>query len=76
MGRVVGGQARDEGWDEALLVHYPSLYHFAAMVGDDEYLEINKMHRLGALRDTAILCVMEIDVRGEPVEEGERQARL
>ncbi|KAK2755709.1 hypothetical protein FQN54_005859 [Arachnomyces sp. PD_36] len=75
MGSVVGGEARDEGWDQALLVHYPSLYHFAAMAGDDEYLEINRMHRLGALRDTAILCVMEIDERGDPVG-GERQPRL
>ncbi|KAF2400577.1 hypothetical protein EJ06DRAFT_397269 [Trichodelitschia bisporula] len=67
MGHIAGDQARAEGWDEMLLVHQPSLRHFATMADDDEYHEINQTYRLGALKDTFILCVVEVDDDGEPV---------
>lgn len=70
--RVVEGQARGEGWDEVAFVHYPTLSHFAGMLGNAEYQAVNQEFRLGSLKDTFILCVVEVDDRGEVVEKGTR----
>ena len=70
-----GGQAGREGWDEVAFVHYPTLSHFAGMLGDGEYQAVNREHRLGALKDTFILCVVEVDDRGEAVG-GELRGKL
>ncbi|KAI1378357.1 hypothetical protein F4677DRAFT_392528 [Hypoxylon crocopeplum] len=67
VGRVVGGQAQADGWDEITLVHYPSVQHFAGMAASKEYQEVNHQYRLPALRDTLILCVMEVDDDGNIV---------
>ncbi|RYP17490.1 hypothetical protein DL765_004454 [Monosporascus sp. GIB2] len=64
VGKVAGGQAMDDGWDEIAFVHYPSVRHFAAMAASKDYQEINREYRLGALKDTFILCVVEVDDRG------------
>ncbi|KAF1814447.1 hypothetical protein P152DRAFT_456703 [Eremomyces bilateralis CBS 781.70] len=74
MGNVIGGQGREEGWEEVLLVHNHSLGHFAAMSGDPEFLAINKKFRLGTLKDTAILCVMDVGGDGKPL--GQSTSRL
>lgn len=60
-------EAKDdgEGWDEIAIAHYPSLQHFAAMTGSRDYQDVNKKYRVGALRDTFILCTMEIGEDGE-----------
>lgn len=74
--RVVDGEgqrARDEGWDEIAWVHYPTVKHFAAMSASREYQEVNQQYRLGALKDTFILCTVEIDDHGELA--GDRTAR-
>jgi uncharacterized protein (DUF1330 family) len=65
VGHVVGGQAKDEGWHEIAIAHYPSLEHFAAMISSRDYQEVNQKYRLGSLLDTFILCTMEIDDHGE-----------
>jgi hypothetical protein len=70
VGRVVdgpdgGAQARRDGWEEIAYVHYPTIEHFAAMAGSRDYQEVNKEYRLGALRDTFILCCQEVDGEGE-----------
>lgn len=65
VGTVVSGQGKEEGWDEISVAHYPSLEHFSAMLGSADYQEVNKRHRLGSLKDTCILCTMEIDDDGE-----------
>lgn len=62
--RVVEGQAKEEGWDEIAFVHYPTLSHFAGMLGSAEYQAVNQEFRLGALKDTFILCVVEVDDDG------------
>lgn len=69
VGRVVDdpGQARQQGWDEIAFVHYPSLNHFASMLADDDYQAVNQEYRLAALKDTFILCVLEINDNGEPI---------
>lgn len=49
-----------EGWDEIALAQYPSILHFAGMLGDPGYQEVNHRYRLPALRDTAILMTSEV----------------
>ena len=70
--RVVEGQAKDEGWDEIAFVHYPTLSHFAGMLGSSEYQSVNQEFRLGALKDTYILCVVEVDDNGNVDQKGAR----
>jgi hypothetical protein len=65
VGNVVSGQGKEEGWNEIALAHYPSLKHFEAMLGSKDYQDVNHEYRLGALRDTCILCTMEIGDDGE-----------
>jgi hypothetical protein len=65
LGRVLDGQAKDDGWDEFAYVHYPTITHFAAMAGSKDYQEVNQQYRLGALKDTFIMCCQEINDRGE-----------
>lgn len=49
-------------WEEVMLAQYSSLQHFADMMADAEYQEINKRLRLPALRDTCILMMTEIEL--------------
>ncbi|KIW05826.1 uncharacterized protein PV09_03032 [Verruconis gallopava] len=65
VGNVIGGQGKGDGWDEIALAHYPSIEHFAAMLGSSDYQEVNHKYRLGALKDTCILCTMEINDNGD-----------
>jgi hypothetical protein len=68
VGRVVN--KKEEGWDEIAFVHYPSLNNFASMLVDGNYQEVNKKYRLGALRDTFILCTVEVGDDGMPLVGG------
>lgn len=77
--RVVDGegqQAEADGWDEIAFVHYPTIRHFAAMSSSEEYQEVNRKYRLGALKDTFILCVVEIDDQGELLGGRARSGKL
>jgi hypothetical protein len=65
VGHVVGGSAKDDGWDEIAVAHYPSLEHFAEMLASKDYQKANHKYRLGSLRDTFILCTMEVNDDGE-----------
>ncbi|KAI0395839.1 hypothetical protein F5Y17DRAFT_167921 [Xylariaceae sp. FL0594] len=64
-----------EDWDEIAFVHYPSIVNFAAMAGDADYQDVNRKYRLGALRDTFILCVLEVGLNGEPVALGRKSVQ-
>jgi hypothetical protein len=68
VGRVLdsadGGQVGGDGWEEIAYVHYPTIEHFAAMAGSRDYQAVNEEYRLGALRDTFILCCQEVDGEG------------
>ncbi|KAI2630867.1 hypothetical protein GGR54DRAFT_174359 [Hypoxylon sp. NC1633] len=76
VGKVAGGQAQDDGWEEIAFVHYPSVQHFAAMAGSKDYQEVNHRYRLGALKDTFILCVMEVDDDGDVVNLSRAREKL
>jgi hypothetical protein len=53
---------KKSGWDEIALAHYPSIHHFADMLGSTDYQEVNKKNRVPALRDTFILCTSELGI--------------
>lgn len=56
-------RSKQDWWNECTLVHYPSINHFIDMSVDDEYQYINKEYRLKAIRDTALICTTEIDLK-------------
>ncbi|KAI1213065.1 uncharacterized protein F4807DRAFT_310016 [Annulohypoxylon truncatum] len=76
VGRIAGGPAGDDGWDEFAFVHYPSVSHFAAMAASRDYQEVNHEYRLPSLKDTLILCVMEVDNQGNIVDPRPTRERL
>jgi hypothetical protein len=67
-----GKEQGDGGWDEVALAHYPSIKHFAEMLGSADYQEANGKFRVPALRDTLILCTSEVGIEGL-VGEGRRE---
>jgi len=54
---------KEDWWNECTLVHYPSINAFIDMSVDDEYQFINKEYRLKAIKDTALICTTEIDLK-------------
>ncbi|KAJ3574314.1 hypothetical protein NPX13_g4401 [Xylaria arbuscula] len=60
-----GKKQQQEGWDEVAFVHYPSIAHFASMAADGDYQDANHRYRLGALKDTFIICVVEVTADGQ-----------
>lgn len=57
-------RSADQKWDDIALVQYPSIDHFVAMVKSEEYKELDRKWKRGALRDTGLLCVVEMDLPG------------
>lgn len=49
-----------EGWQEANLTHYDSIFHYAYMLSADVYQGLNK-DKVRGLEDTCILLVSEVD---------------
>jgi hypothetical protein len=47
-----------DGWQEANLTQYESIYHYAYMLSTDAYQRLNK-HKVRGLEDTCILLVSE-----------------
>lgn len=66
-----------EKWDEIALVEYPSLELFAGMLADEEYQAGNRALREPALRDTGILCVVELELGAQKRnDDGNAKSRL
>lgn len=63
-------------WDEIALAHYPSILHFADMLGSADYQEVNKRHRVPSLRDTLILCTSEVGIADMMVDGGRTESKL
>ncbi|MCJ1350552.1 MAG: hypothetical protein MMC33_000533 [Icmadophila ericetorum] len=66
-GDVVSCSSTAEGvheWDTMVIAQYPSIQHFAEMVVSEDYHEIDRKHRAGNLKDTLILCTVEVDLEG------------
>ncbi|KAL4763454.1 uncharacterized protein BDW70DRAFT_157872 [Aspergillus foveolatus] len=55
----------EDWWNEISIVHYPSIRHFCDMLAAEDYQEVNRKYRLGALKDTFLLCTTEFDLEGE-----------
>ncbi|ERF75993.1 hypothetical protein EPUS_08247 [Endocarpon pusillum Z07020] len=50
----------EEPWEDAALVHYPSVYHFGDLVGSEEYQKLDAKYKVGTIKDTCILCLTEL----------------
>jgi len=59
MGMAANGGGPD-GWELLAVVHYPSIRHFAEMVGSERYKEIDRQFKVGLIRDTGLLALTEI----------------
>ena len=58
------GRPQHQGvdWEDAALIYYPSIWHFAKMLDDSEYAEADFKYKQGSLRDGALLCCIEINI--------------
>ena len=63
VGEVVHPEGEESGWDGIALVQYPSITHFADLLASDELARIDRKYKVGALKDTGLLCVVEIDIQ-------------
>ena len=50
-----------ENWDDANLVQYDTIWHYAYMLSTDLYAPMNKK-KVSGLDDTCILCVSEVEL--------------
>lgn len=62
VGEVVNTNGEKAPWDDIAIVQYPSITHFADMLASEEYATIDRKYKLGALEDTGLLCVVELDL--------------
>lgn len=65
-GEIRGQQHEDggDGWQEANLTHYDSVFHYAYMLSTDVYQGLNK-DKVRGLEDTCILLVSEVEMLHE-----------
>jgi len=61
-GEVVTSSGEGKVWDDVAIVQYPSVTHFADLLASEEYAAIDRKHKVGALKDTGILCIVELDL--------------
>lgn len=61
MGPVQSSLQAGQRWDDANLVQYDTLWHYAYMLSTDVYKELNKQ-KIAGLEDTCILCVSEVEL--------------
>ncbi|KAK5175364.1 uncharacterized protein LTR77_000503 [Saxophila tyrrhenica] len=68
-GGVVDWSSKDDeqneegvGWEDCALIHYPSIWHFAKMLDDPAYADVDRRFKQGALRDNPLVCCSEIDL--------------
>ena len=57
LGSIIGPE--EEGWDEAILVRYPSVEAFVSMLGMPEYQAVT-IHRTAALEDSRLIATREV----------------
>lgn len=55
-------QSQDGVWEDAALVWYPSLWHFAKMVDDPVYIDLDRKFKPVSLRDNPLACCTEIEL--------------
>ncbi|TKA65320.1 hypothetical protein B0A55_11501 [Friedmanniomyces simplex] len=55
------GPVGSSSWDDANLVQYDNIWHYAYMLSTDVYAGLNKQ-KVEGLEDTCILCVSEIEL--------------
>lgn len=62
-GQVASCSSTPDGkkeWEDTALVHYPSIYHFADLLGNEEYQKLDVKYKVGNVKDNPILCLTEL----------------
>lgn len=54
------GVTKGENWEDCALIGYPSVWHFAKMLDDEAYAEVDRKYKVGVVRDNPILCCTEV----------------
>ncbi|KAF7540591.1 hypothetical protein G7054_g1225 [Neopestalotiopsis clavispora] len=49
------------GWENVAVVGYPSLLHFAKMLDDARYAELDRAYKGGVVRDNPLICCTTVD---------------
>ncbi|KAF4548196.1 Hypothetical protein D9617_30g011000 [Elsinoe fawcettii] len=49
-------------WEDAALIRYPSIWHFAKMLDSPEYAAADRDYKQGVLRDNPLLCVVPLSI--------------
>ena len=55
-----GGQVGE--WEDAALLWYPEVWHFAKMLDDPMYTDLDRRHKTGVVRDNTVLCCTEVNL--------------
>lgn len=53
-------QEEGENWEDCALIGYPSVWHFARMLDDEAYAEVDRRFKVGVVRENPILCCTEV----------------
>jgi hypothetical protein len=49
-------------WEDLALVWYPSIWHFAKMIDDDDYVKLDREFKPISLRDNTLACCTEVEL--------------
>lgn len=52
----------DGGWEDVAMVWYPSVWHFAKMIDDPVYADLDRRFKPISLRDNPLACCTEIEL--------------
>ncbi|KAI9719711.1 MAG: hypothetical protein M1828_006144 [Chrysothrix sp. TS-e1954] len=55
-----GESGEGEHWDQVGVVHFPSVWHLVELLASEEYKDLDRKLKKGALKDLGILCVTEL----------------
>ena len=58
--RAEGEREGERECDSMVIAQYPSVSHFAEMLVSDDYRAIDRKYRVEGLKDTRLLCVVEV----------------
>ncbi|KAI9898890.1 hypothetical protein N3K66_005351 [Trichothecium roseum] len=59
-GRQTQNQQGKQEWEDAAMVWYPSLWHFAKMIDDEAYVELDRKFKPVSLRDNPLMVTTEV----------------
>jgi hypothetical protein len=52
------------GWEGTAIVRYPSIWHFAKMLDDPRYANLDRKFKVGVVRDNPLICCIPVEESG------------